>query len=236
MKKIKVIGGFVVVLSLIMGIILLKNKKDYSYYLVMGDYVSNNQTFDSKEVNSFTSLLSNYFLENGHVSEVNKGYLKNNMNSKTLLEMIEKDSYKIDNSSLVKLIKKSKYITITLGINDVINQIKYDSNNNKLIYDKEIVENKIDIFKHNYHQILEEIKNLNNDAKVLLVGCYNIYGDEELSTRLNNAIKEVSLNNGYYVDVSDLDRYVYQSNELYLTNIGQEEIYNRVLECINEIE
>ena len=72
-------------------------------------------------------------------SEVNTGYLKNNLTSKKLLEMIEKDSYKIDDSSLVDLIKKSKYITISLGMNDIISQVKYDELSDKLIYDKDIV-------------------------------------------------------------------------------------------------
>ena len=79
------------------------------------------------------------------VNDVNSKYLRNNMTSKKLLEMIENDVYILNDSSLVDLISKSKYITISLGINDIINQIKYDSKSNKLIYDKDVINTKIEI-------------------------------------------------------------------------------------------
>jgi hypothetical protein len=55
-------------------------------------------------------------------------------------------------------------------MNDIISQVKYDELSDKLIYDKDIVSNKIEIFKHNYHEIMEEIKNLNKDVNVVLIG------------------------------------------------------------------
>ena len=175
MKKIKLIGCLFVVFTLILGIGLLRKKDDYCYYLAMGDYISHSQVIDGNNIHSFSEMLGEYLLENNKVKEVNGGYLKNNMTSKSLLEMIEKDTYKIDNSNLSKIIKNSKYITISLGINDVINQIKYDSLTDKLMYDEDIISNKIDIFKHNYRQILEDLKDLNKDATILLVGSYRLY-------------------------------------------------------------
>ena len=236
MKKIKIVSCLIVLLSLIVGVCWLYNKEDYNYYLIMGDYVSNSQKFDDKQVVSFTDMLGEYLLKNNKVKEVNSSYLKNNMTSKSLLSMIEKDAYTVDNSSLVKLIQKSKYITITLGINDVLNQIKYDKQQKKLKYDKDVVMQKIDVFKHNYHQILEEISDINKDAKVLLVGCYSIYGDSDLSGLINEAVKEVSLDGGYYVDVGNLDGYLYQQNGLYLTDMGQEMMYKKVVNFVNQIE
>ena len=140
MKKIcRICVCLVLGVSLVIGVVSLIKKEDYSYYLVMGDYVSKNQIINDKEISSFSYLVGEYLKQEEVVNEVNDVYLKNNMTSKKLLEMIEKDSY-IEDSSLVSLIKKSKYITITLGINDVLNQIKYDSNKNKLIYDKDIIQ------------------------------------------------------------------------------------------------
>lgn len=238
MKKIcRICVCLVLGLSLVIGVVSLIKKEDYSYYLVMGDYVSKNQIINDKEISSFSYLVGEYLKQEEVVNEVNDVYLKNNMTSKKLLEMIEKDSY-IEDSSLVSLIKKSKYITITLGINDVLNQIKYDSNKNKLIYDKDIITNKIEIFKHNYHEIIQEIKNINNNVNVLLVGCYVVYQDDKLSKNINDAIKEVaSENSAYFIDISDIeDKYMYQENELYLTNLGQEVISSKVISVIKEIE
>ena len=186
MKKIKIIGCLVIVVCLCLGGYALYKKEDYSYYLALGDYISKKQVLDDKEVDSFSSFLGEHLIKEKEINEVNQGYLKNNMTSKKLLEMIEKDSYKIDDSALSELIKKSKYITISLGMNDIVNQVRYDSFNDKLIYDRDVINNKIEVFKHNYHEIVEEIKNLNNDAYVVLIGCYCVYGDVELANLLNN--------------------------------------------------
>lgn len=238
MKKIKIIGSLVLVVFICIGGYFLYKKDDYSYYLALGDYMSNKQVLNDKEIESFSSFLGEYLMEAKEVNEVNHGYLKNNMTSKKLLEMIEKDSYKIDNSSLVDLIKKSKYITISLGMNDILGQIKYDSVNNELIYDKDLINNRIEVFKHNYHEIVEEIKDLNRDASVILIGCYSIYGDKEISSLINSAISEVSIeSSSYYVDLNEItDRYMYSENELYLNNIGQEFVYNKVVSLLEEIE
>lgn len=239
MKKFKILGSLSLVFLLIIGVTLLINKKEYSYYLAIGDYVSNNQFIDNSNINGFSYMVGEYLTNDKEVNGVNTSYLKNNMTSKKMLEMIEKDAYKEKDESLVSLIKKSKYITISLGINDLISNIKYDSNNKRLIYDKEIINNKIAIFKHNYHEILEGINEINDNAKVILVGVYNIYGDDELADSINLAINEVAneFSNGYYVDISDIgDKYMYMDNELYLTNFGQEVISNKVISLIKELK
>lgn len=238
MKKIfKIVISFFIIVCFFIGVITLKNKEDYSYYLVMGDYISKKQVIDDSEVNSFSFFVGKYLKEERVVNEVNDNYLKNNMTSKKMLEMIEKDSY-VENSSLSDLIKKSKYITLTLGINDLINQIKYDSKKNMLVYDKDVISNKIEIFKHNYHEIVEAIKDINKDVKIIHVGCYKIYGDDYISESLNSVISEVSREyNDYHIDNTDIeDKYVFNDNELYLTSLGQEIISKRVINIIKEIE
>ena len=123
MKKIKIVLSIVLVVVLILGVVTLIKKKDYSYYLVMGDYVSNKQIIGEKQINSFSSFVGDFLKEENMINEVNTQYLKNNMTSKKMLEMIENETYKKDSKDLETLIKKSKYISITLGINDIINNI-----------------------------------------------------------------------------------------------------------------
>jgi lysophospholipase L1-like esterase len=236
MKKIRVIVSLILVFAFSLGVYSLFKKEDYCYYLVMGDYISNKQVLDSEEIASFSSFLGDYLVSEKKINEVSNGYLKNNMTSKKMLEMIENDSYTLDGTSLVSRIKKSKYITITLGINDIINNVKYDSLKDELIYDKEIIANKIEIFKHNYYQIVEEIKDINSDCIILLVGCYPLYGDEEIALSVSEAIKSVaSCDNCFFVDLSNLtDRYMYNDNELYLTSLGQEEVSKKIISIIKE--
>lgn len=236
MKKIKIIGVIVLVFSLTLGGYLLFKKEDYSYYLALGDYISKDQVIANTKIVSFSNYVGEKLVKEKEVNNVNTSYLKNNMTSKKLLEMIEKDIYSLEETSLVDLIKKSKYITITLGLNDVINQIKYDTNKQELIYDKEIIENKIEVFKHNYYQIVEEIKDLNDEVNVVLVGNYKIYNNFEVSNQLNEAIKQVSDEcEVYYVSLEDLkDDYMFNDNALYLNTLGQEVISDKVLATIGK--
>ena len=120
--------------------------------------------------------------------------------------MIEKGVYGSENTDLLDQIKDSKYITISLGINDLINDIKYDKNNAKLTYNKELIEERINVFKHNYFNIVNGIKEVNAEAKIILVGNSFIY-DDFIEGSLNNAIKDVaSYNELIYIDISDMDK------------------------------
>lgn len=238
LKKCKKIIITLLVSIFVLSSFILLMKKDFSYYLVIGDYVSKNQTFNDTQIKSFSSDVGEYLKSNNLVNEVSEGYLNNNMTSKRLLEMIEKDAYMIDDNNLIDEIKKSKYITITLGINDIISNLKYDKLNDELIYNKDVISNKIDIFKHNYYKIIEEIKDINNDTKIMLVGTYSLYEDTFVFDSLNSAIKEVA---DYYkleyVDLSDLkDNYLYLDNSLYLNSLGQEMIGKKVILKIKESE
>ena len=72
-------------------------------------------------------------------------------------------------------------------------------------YDKEIIDQKIAIFKHNYHEIVEGINEINNNVKVILVGSYSIYGDYDLSNNINSAIREVAYElNCHYLDIEEI--------------------------------
>jgi hypothetical protein len=219
------------------GIGILFTKDEYSYYLSLGDYVSNYVMVDDVKVESFTDMVGDYLINEDKVAEHKSDYVSNNMTRKKLLEMIEGNVYNNEGSGLVDEIKKSKYVTITLGINDVLNYIKYDSISDKLIYDEEILKEKINVFKHNYYNIVNEIKDINKESNVMLVGTYSIYGDNVVSNLLNDAIKDVSINyNCHFIDVSDIgDNYLYTSNKLYLNGMGQEVITNKVIAKINEI-
>lgn len=237
LKKFKIVSYLILLSLIIVGIGILFTKDEYSYYLSLGDYVSNYVMVDDVKVESFTDMVGDYLINEDKVAEHKSDYVSNNMTSKKLLEMIEGNVYNNEGSGLVDEIKKSKYVTITLGINDVLNYIKYDSISDKLIYDEEILKEKINVFKHNYYNIINEIKDINKESNVMLVGTYSIYGDNVVSNLLNDAIKDVSINyNCHFIDVSDIgDNYLYTSNKLYLNGMGQEVITNKVIAKINEM-
>jgi len=222
---------------MVVGSVVIFKKKKESWYHVLGDYISNDQVINNKKIDSFSYGVERYLKDNKLVSEVSRGYLKNNMTSKKLLEMIESDVYGVDKINLSDVIKKSKYMTITLGINDVISNVKYDKLNDELVYNKDVIKGKVDIFKHNYHQIIEEIKDINGNVDIMLVGTYSIYNDDYVFNTINDSIKEVAIyHNLVYVDLTDIsDKYLYLDNSLYLSELGHEEVSKKVISKIKEM-
>ena len=208
---------------------VLTPSRKINTYLAIGDYLSVSGKLKGEEITSFTSLLGDYFVSNNLISEVNTSYTSSNIDSSLLLEMIVKDAYSGNDSGLVSLIKDSKYITISVGMNDVIKYIRFDSNNKEAIYDKEHIKRKLEIMKQNYYEIVDEIKELNEGVSVYLVGYYSPfeYG-EEVFNMLNDAVKEVSeLTNVCYVDISGVNgvENLFDNNQIYLNNTGHKYVF-----------
>lgn len=209
---------------------VLTPSRNINVYLAMGDYLSVSGKLKGEEITSFTSLLGDYLIDNNLISEVNTNYVSSSIDSSMLLEMIVKDAYSGSDSGLVSLIKDSKYITISVGMNDVIKYIRFDSDNKEVIYDKEYIRRKLEIMKQNYLEIVEEIKELNEGVSVYLVGYYSPfeYG-KDVFDLLNDSVKEVSELSGVsFLDISDVCdvENMNAKNQIYLNNRGHEFVFN----------
>lgn len=220
---------FSVIAILFAMVKVLAPSKKVDTYLAIGDYLSVSGKLNGKEITSFTSLLGDYFVSNNLISEVNTNYTSSSIDSSLLLEMIVKDAYSGNDSGLVSLVRDSKYITISVGMNDVIKYIRFDSNNKEAIYDKEYIKRKLEIMKQNYLEIVEEIKELNEGVSVYLVGYYSPFDyGEEVFEMLNEAVKEVSeLTQTSYVDISGVNEKsnLYNEHQIYLNNNGHEYVF-----------
>ena len=146
------------VLAILFALVkVLKPDNKFNTYLAIGDYLSVSGNLRGEKITSFSSLLGDYFVENKLVDEVNTSYTSSSINSTLLLEMINKDAYTGNDNGLVSLIKDSRYITISVGMNDIIQYIRFDSNNQEIVYDKEFIKRKLEIMKQNYYEIIDEI-------------------------------------------------------------------------------
>lgn len=221
---------FCVIAILFALVKVLMPSKKMNTYLAIGDYLSVSGKLNGEEITSFTSLLGDYFVSNNLINEVNTSYTSSSIDSSLLLEMIVKDAYSGNDSGLVSLIKDSKYITISVGINDIIKYIRFDSSNKEAIYDKEYIKRKLEIMKQNYLEIVEEIKELNEGVSVYLVGyCVPFEYGEDVFELLNEAVKEVSdLTETYYVDISDVngENNFCDKRQIYLNNTGHEYVFS----------
>jgi len=217
--------------------VLTPNKKANTY-LAIGDYLSVSGNVKGEEVTSFTGLLGEYFISNNLVSKVNDSYVRSSITSEMLLEMINKDAYSENNKGLLSLLKDSKYVTISIGMNDILQYLRFDSNKQEMTYDEEIIDRKLEIMKQNYCEIIEEIKNINEKINVYLVSYYypfewvsekNKIKVNEVFSKLNSCIKEVSdLANVHYVDISGVSKEENMSSkqQIYLNQLGQDNIFN----------
>ena len=205
-------------------------------YLAMGDFLS----CDNDEIRSFSTLVGNYLRDKNYVENTNNNYTMRGIDSSSLLKMIVEDTYSGKDDGLSSLIKESKYLSISVGLNDILRYIKFDSSNKEMEYDKEFIKRKLEIMKQNYLEIIEEIKQLNEGVSVYLVGYYcpfmNDNGDKidgvEVFNLLNEYIRDVSeLTSVYYLDIEDVSSSsnMLSKNNMYLNQEGHNYIYNAFL-------
>lgn len=242
MSKQKFVRYIVVVLCVIAILfalvrVLSVNKK-LDTYLVLGDYLSVSGNLKGDNIKSFSSLLGDYLVNDKMVSNVDDNYVFAGMDSELLLEMISKEAYGVEEKGIVNLIENSKYITISVGMNDIIDYIRFDSSKQKVIYDKEYIKRKLEIMKQNYYEIVDAIKDINESSKVYLMSYYYPYYwvDEEyredaceVFKMLNDSIKEVSkVSDVYYVDISEVSKEenMFNKSQIYLNQLGHEYVFS----------
>lgn len=240
----KIIRGsvlFLFILALTFSLIRICSKEEaLDTYLVIGDYLSVSGYLNEEKIESFSSLLGEYFIDNDIVSKVNSNYAFSSVDSSLLLKMISEDSSSGKDDGLVGAIKDSKYITISVGMNDILEYIRFDSNNQKIVYDKEYIKRKLEIMKQNYYEIVEEIKSINGNASIYLLSYYSpfLWVEEECKDQvsevfymLNECVEDVvELTSVKYVDISAVGetRYMVNNKQIYLNQLGQEYVFKLV--------
>lgn len=240
MKK-KIVRYLIVVFSIIAMIFalikLVEDNKKCNTYLALGDYLSVSGSLKGEKIDSFATILGDYLTKNEMVKSVNNSYTSSSIDSELLLEMICKDAYKGNEEGLVSLIKDSKYITISVGMNDILQYLRFDSNKQEIVYDKEYIKRKLEIMKQNYYEIVENIKEINSDCNIYLMSYYcpfgwvsnNKEGVFEVFNLLNDSIKEVGeLMDVYYVDISEVSKeeYMFNKYQVYLNELGHEYVFS----------
>lgn len=187
------------------------------YYLSIGDYLSFG-------INNFNKVENNYA---DSIVKKNKSNLDRYINYSSLddyrvVDLINDINYNKTitfNSNYYKLqnlLVKANFITISIGMNDLI----YKSKISDELYDysDELI---IDIEK-----LFKEIRIYNKD-KIYFLSFYNVIDNQELIDYLNKKIKNICMKyNINYVDISKLNNYIIN---LYPTNDGYDYITNQII-------
>lgn len=132
------------------------------YYLALGDSLTRGVGDETQDY-GYTVRLQQELEKWSMVEEVeldNRG--KNGRRSDQLLNLLERGHYEEE-------LAKANLITITLGGNDVMKIVKKNLfSMKKSMFDKELPR-----FAERYEQVIAEIRKVNPEAPIILVGFYN---------------------------------------------------------------
>ncbi len=201
-----------------------ESKKDT--YLGLGDSLAYGQLYDGKSGESYVDFVGEELIKKSLVKKYNKDYAKVGLTSSDLLKMVENNTAILKDNKKYHIndaIKHTKYVTISVGISDIIKLIKLDTFKNTLTYDKEVVDRNLDIMQSNIYSVVEELKQKIDEKNIYLISYYFPYPaymtalkEEDIAVfnKLNDYIKEVAKDtNTNYVDISSVSSLTFIPNE-----------------------
>lgn len=206
---------FTVLVFVAIFLIYYFNISEKMYYLSMGDQLSYGINNLNKVNNNYSISLKEYYQDNlsnyvnySNIDDYRVMDLINDINYNKAIIYNEKE-YKLQN-----ILIKANYITLSIGINDILNKtnISYE-------YVDELL---IDI-----ENLFRLIRKYNKD-KVDYLSLYNIIDNKELIDYTNKKIQKLCKKyNINYIDISKLDNYILGC--CYPTNDGYTYITNQIL-------
>ncbi len=191
---------------------------------------------DSLKLNGYIGRLQQEILEYKGIEEVVlTNTAKRGRRSDQLLKMLKDGD--IDHH-----LRRADIITITIGGNDMMKVFKKDLFNLKIeAFEKELLR-----FESNYDKILEEIREINSSAPVVLIGIYNpvtIVTDEtseidQIVTDWNDTIESLSYSNinACYAPIDTLfdtnENLVYHTDFFHPNSKGYELIADSIIDSL----
>lgn len=199
--------SFLVIFSLLIALVRgcsSQNNKNQSVYLALGDGLALGVNSQGLIGESYADYFGKSLMEAKKIKKYYKDFSRYNMKSSELLKIIERDaigiieneSYKVSN-----LIRGSKVITLSIGLQDFITCFTYSSQNKTLSFNQQTIQERLEMVQLNIFQIIEEIKTINETAKIFLLGYYFLYPWIELNQRAT-AIAMFGEINEYYQEIA----------------------------------
>lgn len=211
MKKM-IFTASVVIIVFIIYFLNINNKINY---LSLGDYLSCGINNFNSTKNGFTNNIKNHYKNNlgfyinyCNIDDYRVMDLINDINYNKEVKLKNK-SYKIQN-----LLVKANYITISIGMND-------------LIYKKNISYKYVDSLLNDIDNLLKLIRKYNKDEIYFLSLYDNINNNDIIEYTNKKLLKICKKNEIKYVDISKLNSFVIDG--LYPTNDGYNYITKQIL-------
>lgn len=160
---------------------------------------------------------------------------KNGRRSDQLLDLLQRGHYDEE-------LAEADLISISIGGNDVMKIVK----NNLFKMTKSMFDKELPRFNNRYEQVIEEIRKINTDAPIILVGFYNPFSivlDEvtpfdPIINEWNSTIEQLAVKDGKacYVSVEDLfvsnEDMVYHVDFFHPNSTGYDRMAERIIETM----
>ena len=158
------------------------------------------------------------------------------MKSKELLYYVSSNAYLNNENkkiSINQLIKESKYVVISIGINDLLSKLILNKYESKLTYDIDNISLMLSLFEQNLFNIIEHILLVNESCKIIATTYddpfYLVDKQDEIHTILNKLnltlISVCNFFEQHYVEIKLNNTMYYNDlNSVYPNDLGNQKI------------
>ena len=221
----KIVLGITVIIFIYS--LLVINKKEDKLILLLGDN------------NGVKMYLEDYLQD----YKINDSLTLNSMKSKELLEYVINDvfvPFENKKETIYSLVKRSEFVVISIGLNDLLSKITLDKYEKKIIFDLDSIELMLNVLEKNLSNIIEKIVLVNKNAKIIVSGYDNPFlglKDEEFNKifgKLNSLMNsKVSKFNAYFIENKFEKLSCYDSEfSIYLNEDGKRKIAENIYQKI----
>ena len=168
--------------------------------------------------------------------KINDSLSLKTMKSKELLYYVSSNAYLNNENkkiSINQLIKESKYVVISIGINDLLSKLILNKYESKLTYDLDNISLMLSLFEQNLFNIIEHILLVNESCKIIVTTYddpfYLVDKQDEIHTILNKLnltlISVCTFFEQHYVEIKLNNTMYYNDlNSFYPNDLGNQKI------------
>ena len=168
--------------------------------------------------------------------KINDSLSLKTMKSKELLYYVSSNAYLNNENkkiSINQLIKESKYVVISIGINDLLSKLILNKYESKLTYDIDNISLMLSLFEQNLFNIIEHILLVNESCKIIVTTYddpfYLVNKQDEIHTILNKLnltlISVCNFFEQHYVEIKLNNTMYYNDlNSVYPNDLGNQKI------------
>ena len=205
---------------LIFSIYYLFNPKD-KIYVALGDFYPKGHTEDNLYEYGYKDYVKDYLKQDNKLRYYEDAYVKEEYTIKRLYNDIKNNDFIIHNSNVISIkkeLREADYITITIGLNDIFNDLKIINIEELETVDDNDFNNSVSKSIKDYDVLLTEIKKYAK-GKIIIVP-YNIYNNEYYPNTYNKVLiwnnKVKKLSKKHKVDYIEIFN-TYSDNNIYPT-------------------